>query len=104
VQVTGFDPTQAPAWHVSACVHALPSLQAVPFGAAGFEHVPVLGLHVPATWHWSEAAHVTGLEPTHVPAWHMFVCMHALVPVHAVPSAFAGFEHLPLVGSQVPAT
>jgi hypothetical protein len=38
-----------PAWHVSLCVHALPSLQAVPFVAIGFEHAPVLGSHVPAT-------------------------------------------------------
>jgi hypothetical protein len=36
---------------VSVCVQALPSLQAVPLGAAGVEHFPVLGLHVPAAWH-----------------------------------------------------
>ena len=58
VQVTGLRPVHAPAWHVSVCVHALPSLHAVPFVAAGFEHAPVAGLHVPATWHWSIAVHV----------------------------------------------
>ena len=42
---------QAPDWHVSVCVQASPSLHAVPFAAAGFEHAPVAGLHVPATWH-----------------------------------------------------
>jgi hypothetical protein len=47
-QVTGLDPVQAPDWHVSVWVHALPSLQAVPFGAAGFEQ-PVAGSQVPAT-------------------------------------------------------
>jgi len=36
---------------VSLCVHALPSLQAVPLAFAGFEHIPVLGSHVPAVWH-----------------------------------------------------
>ena len=51
MQTTGFDPVQIPAWHVSACVQALLSLHAVPFAAAGFEHAPVAGLHVPATWH-----------------------------------------------------
>jgi hypothetical protein len=47
-QVTGFVPVQAPAWHVSLCVHALPSLHVVPFAAAGLEHWPVAGLQVPA--------------------------------------------------------
>jgi hypothetical protein len=67
-QVTGLAPVHAPAWHVSVCVHALPSLQVVPFAAAGLEHCPVAALHVPATWHWSEAVQVTGLLPVHAPA------------------------------------
>jgi len=48
-------------------VQALPSLQVVPFGAAGLEHWPVLELQVPATWHWSDAAQTTGLLPVQVP-------------------------------------
>jgi hypothetical protein len=68
VHVTGFEPAQVPLWHVSVCVHALPSLQAVPFDAVGFEQVPVDGLQVPATWHSSLAVQVTGLEPVHTPA------------------------------------
>ena len=51
VQVTGFEPTQLPAWQVSVCVQALSSLQAEPFDLAGFEHWPVDGLQVPALWH-----------------------------------------------------
>jgi hypothetical protein len=47
-QTTGLAPTHAPAWQVSDCVHALPSLQVVPSGAAGVEQPPVAGLHVPA--------------------------------------------------------
>jgi hypothetical protein len=68
VHVTGFDPTHAPLWHVSLCVHALPSVHAVPSTAAGFEHTPVDGSHVPAAWHWSLAVQVTGLAPVHTPA------------------------------------
>jgi hypothetical protein len=49
--VTGFAPVHAPPWHVSVCVQASPSLQALPSGFAGFEQMPVAGLQVPATWH-----------------------------------------------------
>jgi hypothetical protein len=51
VQMTGLEPVHDPVWHVSLCVHAFPSSHTVPFAAFGFEHVPVAGLHVPATWH-----------------------------------------------------
>ena len=51
VQTTGFDPVHVPDWHVSVCVQALPSAQAVPLGALGFVQRPVVLLHVPATWH-----------------------------------------------------
>jgi len=33
-QETGFDPTHTPAWQVSVCVQALPSLQAAPVRGA----------------------------------------------------------------------
>ena len=51
VQVTGLLPVHAPAWHVSVCVHAFPSLHAVPFAlgvatqllvSPSEEHVPTL--------------------------------------------------------------
>ena len=51
VQVTGFDPVHVPVWHVSVCVQAFPSLQAVPSAFAGLEQSPVDGSHVPALWH-----------------------------------------------------
>jgi len=70
----------------------LPSLQLVPLGAAGFEQAPVAGLQVPATWHWSLAAQVTGLAPVHAPAWQVSVW------VQASPSS----QGPPLVGAQVP--
>jgi hypothetical protein len=104
VHVTGLAPVQVPLWHVSVCVHALPSLHVVPLVALGFEHVPVAGAHVPTTWHWSLAVHVTGLAPVQVPLWHVSVCVHALPSLHVVPLAAAGFEHVPVLGLHVPAT
>ena len=49
VHVTGLVPVHVPAWHVSVCVQALPSLHDVPLAAFGFEQAPVAGSHVPAT-------------------------------------------------------
>ena len=48
-------------------MHALPSLQLVPFAFDGFEHVPVDGLQAPASWHSSSAVHVTGGPLAHAP-------------------------------------
>jgi hypothetical protein len=89
---------------VSPTVHTLESLHVVPFALAGFEHVPVAGLHVPASWHWSLAEHVTGLLPTQTPAAQVSVCVHASPSTHVEPSALAGFEQLPVEVSQVPAS
>src|SRR5258706_7042936 len=101
-QVTGFEPTQVPAWHVSLCVHALPSLHVVPSLAVGFEQAPVARLHVPGAWHWSCAAQITGLEPTQVPAWQVSFCVHALPSLHVVPLLAVGFEQAPVAGLHVP--
>ncbi len=49
VHVTWLPAVHVPAWHVSPRSHAFPSLQEVPFAAAGFEQMPVAGLHAPAT-------------------------------------------------------
>jgi hypothetical protein len=83
-----------PAWQVSDCVHALASLQGEPLGLAGFEHAPLAGLQVPVTWHWSEAEHVTGFEPTHEPPWHWSVCVHALASLHGL--SLFGWRHVPV--------
>jgi hypothetical protein len=103
VHATGFEPAQVPLWHVSVWVHALPSLQVVPFDAVGFEHVPVDGLQVPATWHWSLAVHVTGFAPAQVPLWQVSVWVHALPSLHVVPFAAVGFVHAPVLVLHVPA-
>src|SRR3989442_241395 len=102
--MTGFEPAQVPDWHVSLWVQAVPSLHDVPSVAFGFEQVPVVGLQVPATWHWSLAVQVTGLEPVQVPDWQVSVWVQALPSLHDVPLVAFGFEQVPVVGLQVPAT
>ena len=104
LQTTGWLPAHVPLSHVSVCVQALPSSHAAPSGLTGFEHVPVAGSHVPASWHWSAALQTTGWLPTHVPLSHVSLCVQAFPSLHAVPSAFVGFEHIPVAGSHVPAS
>jgi len=104
VHVFGLLPVHTPAWHVSVWVQAFPSLHALPSALAGLEHAPVVGLHVPASWHWSDAEHDFALPPVHTPAWHVSVCVQAFPSLHVLPSALAGLEHTPLVGLHVPAS
>ena len=89
---------------MSVCVHPFPSLQAVPSGFGGFEQLPVAGLQVPASWHWSGAAQTTGFVPVQTPDSHASVCVQALPSPQAVPSGFSGFEQLPVAGLHVPAS
>jgi hypothetical protein len=131
VHTFGSPPVQAPAWHVSVCVQAFPSLQTEPLTFAGFEQTPDAGLHTPASWHWSEAVHTTDVVPAQAPDWHVSLLVQALLslhdvpsalgdpehtpvwhvpawvqvfaPPHAVPFAFGGFEHTPVAASQTPA-
>jgi hypothetical protein len=49
--VTGLAPAQMPAWQVSVCVHAFPSLHDDPSTLVGLEQTPVLVLQVPGVWH-----------------------------------------------------
>jgi hypothetical protein len=44
-----------------------------------------------------------GGPPTQLPFWQASLVVQASSSLQAVPLAFAGFEHVPLVGSQVPA-
>src|SRR5439155_78943 len=53
--------------------------------------------------HWSEAVQTTGLLPVQTPLWQVSVCVQALPSLQALPLVFAGFEHVPVVGAQVPA-
>ena len=65
--------------------------------------MPVAASHVPTSWHWVLAVQVTGLPPTHEPAWQLSVLVHSLPSLHEVPSGLAGFEQVPLAELQVPA-
>jgi hypothetical protein len=95
-------PVHAPAWQVSLSVQRFPSVQFVPLFAFGFEQMPVAGLQVPATWHWSSAVHVTGV-PVHVPFWHVSLVWHRPLS-HVAPFVLFGFEQTPVAGLHVPAT
>ena len=85
-------------------MHALASLHPTPSGLAGFEHVPVVGLQMPASWHWFSAVQVTGFAPTQSPFRQESERVQASSSVHAAPSGLAGVEQVPVLGSQVPAT
>jgi hypothetical protein len=102
-QVTGLAPVQVPAWQVSVRVQALPSLHEVPSDFGGLEQMPVALLQVPAVWHWSGAAHATGLAPVQVPDSQVSVCVQASPSLHEVPLAFTGLEQVPVAVLQVPA-
>ena len=58
---------------------------------------------MPATWHRSLAVQVTGWEPVQVPAVQAYAWKQVSEPVQLVPSATAGLEHEPEMGSHVPA-
>jgi hypothetical protein len=104
VQTTGFAPVQAPVWHVSVWVHALPSEHPAPFGLVGLEQTPVPGLHVPTSWHWLSAVQTMGFMPVQTPAWQVSLCVHALLSLHAVPFGLIGVEQVPEPGSHTPAS
>jgi len=94
-----------PLWQVLIPLHLLPSSQSAPLLFAGFEHTPVLALQVPASWHTSEAAQVTGgVVCVHVPLWQVLIPLHMLPSSQSAPLLFAGFEHTPVLGLQVPAS
>jgi hypothetical protein len=103
-QLTGEAPVHTPAWQVSLWVQALPSLHAVPLGAAGVEHTPVAGLHTPATWQASAAEQVTEAPPVQLPAWQLSPWVQALPSLHEAPLGAAGLLQAPVAGSQTPAT
>src|SRR5690349_224339 len=63
-------PAQTPPRQRSPIEQALASSHAAPLSLAGFEQAPVAVLQTPASWHWSDALHVTGLLPMQRPFWH----------------------------------
>src|SRR5438876_817646 len=94
---------QVPLWQVSPLVHALPSSHGAPLGLGGCEQVPVAGLQVPGSWHWSGGLHVTvevGLPQ--VPFWQVSPLVQALPSAHGAPLSLGGSEQTPVAGLQVP--
>jgi hypothetical protein len=89
--------------HASPTVQALLSLHGVPFGSAGFEHIPEPGSHVPAPWHWSLTMHIVWAPLWHDPPMHMSPTVQALLSLHDVPSARGRPEHVPVAGLQLSA-
>jgi hypothetical protein len=89
-------PVQTPAWHVSLCVQALPSLHAAPSAAGGLLQVPVAGLHVPATWQESSGVHTIG-EPPQVPPVQTSFVVQPCPSLQVEPSGLGGFEQMPAV-------
>ena len=83
-------------------MHALPSLQDEPSLLLGFEQVPVVGSHVPTTWHWSRAEQVTPAPPQ-TPLVQLSFRVQALLSLQEEPSVLFGFEHVPVAASHVPA-
>src|SRR5881628_1327730 len=105
VQVTGgVVCVHTPLWQVLIPLHMLPSSQSAPLLFAGFEHVPVLVLQVPAVWQASEPGQVTGgVASVPSPLWQVLIPLHMLRSSQSAPLLFAGFEHVPVLVLQVPA-
>ena len=94
---------QTPPVHFSPFVQPFPSSHTVPSAAGGFEQAPVDGSHAPAVWQASRATQLTREDGApHPPAWHCSPAVHSSRSSQAVPSAATGFEHSPVVGSQLP--
>ena len=86
VQTTGFEPVQTPAWQVSVCVHASPSLHDAPLGAFENEVIDSPGMH---DWHGFPGLTVPGgknTPPTEHPGAHCDP-LHASPCAHATPHA-----------------
>jgi hypothetical protein len=80
-------PTHVPAaLHASLSVQEFPSLQLNPKGFVGLEQTPLAVSQTPALWHWSDAVHAFGFEPTQAPDWQVSVCVQALPSSQATPS------------------
>jgi hypothetical protein len=72
------------------------------FGIAGFEHVPVDELHVPAVWQISSGVQTTELPAVHAPLWHVSFRSQRLPSLHAVPFGATGFKQTPVEGAHAP--
>lgn len=86
-------PEQTPARHTSPKVQRLPSLHGVESAATGFEHAPVPGSQVPATWQESMATQTLAGPGAHWPALQTSLKVQASPSEHVVPSSTGKCEH-----------
>src|SRR2546425_1172573 len=103
MQTTGFEPVQTPAWQVSVCVQALPSLQAVPSAAGGFEQIGRASCRERAKISGVAVSLKKKIEAVQETGWPGAVGVHALPALQSGPSVAGGFEQKPVAGSHVPA-
>jgi ABC-type glucose/galactose transport system permease subunit len=89
---------QAPAWHVSAPLHTLPSLHEMPFASAVCWH-PFTGSQVSVV-HGLLSLQLRAVPAVHTPAWHVSAPLHAFPSLQEVPLRSAVCWH-PAIGSQV---
>ena len=80
------------------------SPQAVPRGETGFEHRPVTESQTPGSWQSSDAEQTTGSEPLQMPISQLSVWVQASPSSQGVPRGETGSEHVPVTGSQIPAS
>jgi len=87
LQLSGVPALQAPAWHVSLPLHALPSLHGVPFASAVLRQ-PASGSHVSAV-HGLLSLQLRAAPAVQIPDRHVSAPLHTLPSLHDVPFATA---------------
>src|SRR5262245_14660299 len=100
VHTTGVPAWQAPFWHISAPLQALPSLQLVPL-ATGVCVQPPAALH-PSVVHGLPSSQLVPEPGTQIPAWQVEADAQAVAGAHTVPSG-TGELWQPVAGSHVSA-
>jgi hypothetical protein len=84
LQTSGAPPTHEPPWHVSAVVHASPSLHE----ALLFVNTHPTATSQPSSVHGFPSAHVVAGPGWHTPAKHVSAVVHAFPSSHTVPTRF----------------
>jgi hypothetical protein len=101
LQSTGVPAVHWPATHVSLPLQRSLSAHDVPSVTLGYEHWPLLGLHVApvAVWHGGGLLHTTAVPAEHTPFWQVSAPSQALPFEQLVPFGAFGYEHWPVEGS-----
>jgi hypothetical protein len=100
LQFSGVPDAHCPCWHVSIPSQTLALPQATP-SCTGVLMQPVVGLQESSV-HWLLSLQSVGPPLTQVPLLQESLFVQALPSLHEPPLGFAGFEHTPFAGLQVP--